>query len=130
MDKHASSQRPVILVVEDEPFVRFHAADLLEEEGFAVAEAANAENALRLLENRPDVNLVFTDIQLPGALDGMDLARHIHKRWPHIQVVITSGRKRPGPAEMPDDGRFIAKPYTPQDLLREINNLGLVPGSG
>ena len=73
---------------------------------------------------------MFTDIQLPGDLDGMDLARHIHKRWPHIQVVITSGRKRPGPAEMPDDGRFIAKPHSRQELLRETNDLGWPPAKG
>jgi two-component system, response regulator PdtaR len=130
MDKRSPSQKPVILVVEDEPLVRFVAADVLEEEGFAVAEATNAENALRVLENRRDVNLVFTDIQLPGDLDGMGLVRRVHERWPKIQLVITSGRKRPTPAEMPNDGRFIAKPYSAQDLLREINDLGLAPRKG
>jgi CheY-like chemotaxis protein len=121
MDKSASSQKAVILVVEDEPFLRFLAADALEEKGFAVAEATNAENALRVLENRQDINLVFTDIALPGELDGMDLVRHVQQRWPHIQLVLTSGRPKPTPAEMPKDGRFIAKPYSPQDLVREIS---------
>jgi CheY-like chemotaxis protein len=129
MAKRAPSQKPVILVVEDEPFLRFHAADVLEQEGFGIAEATNAENALRVLENRQDVKLVFTDIQLPGTLDGIDLARQVQKRWPHIQVVITSGRKRPSPAEMPE-GRFLAKPYSSQDLLREIGGLGLAHGKG
>jgi two-component system, response regulator PdtaR len=127
MDRHALSRKPVILVVEDEPFLRFYAADVLEEEGFVVAEAASAENALILLENRPDVNLVFTDIQMPGAFDGMALARRVHNRWPHIQVVITSGRKRPSPEEMLD-ARFIAKPYSRQDLLREIGGPDFLDG--
>ena len=121
MDKPAASQKAVVLVVEDEPFLRFLAADALEEKGFAVAEAANAENALRVLENRQDINLVFTDIALPGDLNGLDLVRHVQQRWPHIQLVITSGQHKPNPAEMPKDGRFIAKPYSPRDLVREIS---------
>jgi two-component system, response regulator PdtaR len=121
MNKPAASQKAVILVVEDEPFLRFLAADVLEEEGFDVAEAANAENAMRVLESRQDINLVFTDIALPGDLDGMDLVRHVQHRWPHIQLVITSGQTKPSPAEMPEDGRFIAKPYSPRDLIREIS---------
>jgi CheY-like chemotaxis protein len=124
MKKPALSQKPIILVVEDEPFLRFLVADVLEKEGFAVAEAANAENALRVLESRRDINLVFTDIQLPGDLDGMDLVRQVQQRWPHIQMVITSGRTRPSSAEMPNEGRFIAKPYSPQDLVREISRAG------
>jgi two-component system, response regulator PdtaR len=97
----------------------------VEEEGFLVAEAANAVNAPSLLENRPGVNLMFTDVQLPLHLDGMDLARRVHERWPHIELVLTTGRRRPSPAEIPDDGRrFIAKPYSRQDLLREIDDLG------
>jgi two-component system, response regulator PdtaR len=121
MDKHATSQKAVILVVEDEPFLRFLAADALEEQGFSVAEATNAENALRVLENRPDINTVFTDIALPGDLNGMDLVRHVRERWPHIQLVITSGQQMPNAADMPKDGRFIAKPYSPRDLVREIS---------
>jgi len=120
MDKTAASHRTAVLVVEDEPFLRFLAADALEEKGFAVAEATNAENALRVLESRNDIMLVFTDIALPGELDGMDLVRQIQQRWPHIQLILTSGNQRPHPEEMPKDGRFIAKPYSPQDLVREI----------
>jgi two-component system, response regulator PdtaR len=121
MDKAALSQKRVILVVEDEPFVRFLAADVLEAEGFAVAEAANVENAMRVLESRQDINLVFTDIALPGNLDGMDLVRRVQARWPRIQYVITSGQQKPSLAEMPKDGRFIAKPYSSLDLVRAIN---------
>ena len=72
---------PLILVVEDEELLRLHAADLLEEHGFRVVEARNAAAALKVLESRDDVRLLFTDIQMPGALDGMDLAREVHQAW-------------------------------------------------
>ena len=76
-----------------------------------------------MLESRDDVRLVFTDIQMPGACDGMDLARQVHQRWPHILLVITSGRKNPTTAEIPDDGRFVSKPYQAEELLGQVNDL-------
>ena len=115
--------KPLILVVEDEALVRFVAADLLEEGGFAVAEAANAENAIRVLENRPDVQLLFTDVQMPGAFDGLELVRRVHERWPHIRLVITSARARPHPSDIPADGCFIGKPYGGNDLLARFHGL-------
>jgi CheY-like chemotaxis protein len=118
-----SDNKPVILVVEDEPLLRFHAADVLEDEGFAVAEAADADAALEVLEQRSDVQLLFTDVQMPGRLDGMALVRHVHERWPHILLVITSGRARPGISEIPDAGRFLAKPYRPLELVAQMNEL-------
>ena len=82
------SARPLILVVEDEPLLRFNAADALEEAGFSVTEANNAETALELLETRCDVQVLFTDVHLPGSFDGMELARQVHRRWPHILLAI------------------------------------------
>jgi two-component system, response regulator PdtaR len=76
--------KPTILVVEDEALLRMYAADLLEENGFGVVEAENADAALKLLETRDDVRLLFTDIQMAGSGDGMDLARQVHARWPNI----------------------------------------------
>jgi CheY-like chemotaxis protein len=96
---------------------------LLEENGFSVLEAPNADAALTVLESRPDVKLLFTDVQMPGSLNGMELARKVHARWPHILLVITSGRERPTPAEIPDDGRFVAKPYSAEELLEQVNDL-------
>jgi CheY-like chemotaxis protein len=117
-DKH-----PVALVVEDEVLLRLHAAGLLEEQGFAVVEAANAAEALNVLQSRNDVRLLFTDIQMPGALDGMDLVREAHARWPRVLLVITSGRMKPPQAEIPDDGRFISKPYRAEELFNEVDDL-------
>jgi two-component system, response regulator PdtaR len=103
-----TAPEPLILVVEDQEILRLYAADLLEEHGFRVVEAQNAAAALKELETRNDVRLLFTDIQMPGALDGMDLAREVHQRWPRVLLVITSGQKKPTEAEIPDHGRFVA----------------------
>ena len=102
----AEDRHPVALVVEDEMLLRLHAAGLLEEHGFAVLEAPNATEALNVLQSRSDVRLLFTDIKTPGALDGMDLVREVHARWPRVLLVIASGRRKPSQAEIPDDGRF------------------------
>lgn len=122
MDKDALNSK-AILVVEDETLIRLWAADVLEENGFSVLEAKDADAALRILEARPDVKLLFTDVQMPGSLNGMELAREVHARWPHILLVITSGRERPTRAEIPDDGRFVSKPYSREDLLGQVNDL-------
>lgn len=120
MDERA---QPLILVVEDDELLRLHAADLLEAHGFSVIKVENANEALKVLEQRNDVRLLFTDTQMPGALDGMDLARQVHARWPHVLLVITSGHAAPTRAEIPDDGRFVAKPYRASDLLGQVDNL-------
>ena len=112
-----TAPEPLILVVEDQEILRLYAADLLEEHGFRVVEAQNAAAALKVLETRNDVRMLFTDIQMPGALDGMELAREVHHRWPHVLLVITSGQKKPTEAEIPDHGRFVAKPYRAAELL-------------
>jgi len=112
---------PLILVVEDEALIRSCAADILEQHGYEVVEAATAADALEMLEARPDVRVLFTDINMPGKLDGMDLARLVHEHWPNIRLVITSGGREPTKAEIPDDGRFIAKPYRPKQVTDEID---------
>jgi two-component system, response regulator PdtaR len=114
---------PLALVVDDEEILRMFAAGLLEEHGFEVIEAENAAAALRMLESHRDVRLLFTDIQMPGRSDGMDLAREVHARWPHVLLVITSGQVQPRDGEIPDDGRFIGKPYNEGDLFNEVDDL-------
>jgi CheY-like chemotaxis protein len=114
--------RNVVLVVEDEPFVRLFGVDLLEEAGFDVLQAGNADEALRLLETHPEVRVVFSDIQMPGSLDGLGLARRICQRWPRIGIVLTSGHRVR--AEMiPREGRFLPKPYDGKALVREIEEI-------
>jgi CheY-like chemotaxis protein len=114
---------PLALVVDDEELLRLFAAGLLEEHGFDVLGAENAAAALRVLESRHDVRLLFTDIQMPGTLNGMDLAREVHARWPSVLLVIASGQTKPSRAEIPDDGRFVGKPYDAAELFTEVDDL-------
>ena len=117
------TSKSLVLVVDDEALVRFVAADVLEDGGFAVAEAANAEDAMRVMEARSDVRLLFTDIQMPGPFDGLELARRVCERWPHVRLVLTSGRLRPDASDMPEYGCFLAKPYRDRDLLARVTEL-------
>ena len=110
----------LVLVVDDEAVLRFIAIDVLEESGFRVLEAEDAKAALRVLADNPDVRVLFTDINMPGALDGVDLAREAHARWPEIKLVVTSGRPKPIDKDMPDASRFVPKPYSPDHLVGEI----------
>ena len=112
----------VILLVEDEVLVRMVAADVLEDAGFTVLESTNAEEALRLLETSPDVQVLFmfTDVNMPGALDGLGLAQTVHERTPGVGILIGSGRVRPDPGELPPGTRFIAKPYASSALTDAV----------
>jgi CheY-like chemotaxis protein len=123
MTEAQSADRPTILVAEDDDFIRLHASLLLEDSGYTVVEADSAEEALKVMEARKDVRLLFTDIQMPPGCDGLELAREVHKRWPKVLLVITSGQIQPTKAEIADDGRFIRKPYLAKDLLRQIGDL-------
>jgi CheY-like chemotaxis protein len=107
----------VVLLVEDESFVRMTAADMLDDAGFTVIEAANADVAWSVLEHRDDVGVLFTDIDMPGSMDGFVLAARVAERWPHIRLVVTSGRCRPRQGDVPDHGRFVPKPYLMSQVL-------------
>ena len=114
----------VVLVVEDEPLVRMTAADELEEAGFQVLEATNADEALKVLEARSDeVQVLFTDVHMPGSMDGMALAEQVSQRWPHVLLLISSGYARPHSDEIPDHGHFVPKPYIGATLVRHINEM-------
>lgn len=112
-----------MLVVEDEPLLRMNAVDMIETAGFQVLEAGSADDAIAILEKRDDIRVVFTDIQIPGSMDGLKLARAVRGRWPPIKIVATSGRVNVTADDLPDGGRFVPKPYTPEQitgLLREM----------
>ena len=111
--------RPVILIVEDEVMIRMLIADLLQDEGFKVVEAANADEALRVLQARPDVHVVVSDVEMPPGPSGFELAEEIRERWPYIQVLVTSGRMFP--AELPEGVVFVAKPWTAESLARCVH---------
>lgn len=105
-----------ILIVEDECLIRMLAADVAAEHGYAVLEADGSDEAISLLEREPDIDIVFTDIDMPGRCDGLMLAKHIRLSWPSVRIVITSGKVRPREDELPEGSLFLAKPYRPEEL--------------
>ena len=109
--------RSLGLIVEDEPLLRMHAVDLIEEAGFDTVEAANADEAIRILVSRTDVRIVFTDIDMPGSMDGLKLAAAIRDRWPPLDIIVTSGHTLPPPEAIPSRGRFFSKPYDEAKLV-------------
>ncbi len=121
MTHEGPQDRLVVLVVDDELLVQMTAVDELEEAGFYVLEAANTDVALMVLEARSDdVHVLFTDVNMPGSMDGMALAEKVHQRWPHIRLLISSGYARPHPDEIPDHGHFVPKPYRGTTLVHHI----------
>lgn len=109
-----------ILIVEDEPLVRMVARATLEDAGFELMEAATADEALRILSGTQDFAAVVSDIEMPGEINGLELAWAIRAKWPNIAVVLTSGRQLPRPKDMPLDVRFVAKPYHPAHLVQIV----------
>ncbi len=108
-----------ILIVEDDVLVRMVAAAALEDAGFRVIEADCATEALELLAAGEKVSVLFSDINMPG-MDGLELARLASTRHPDLVVVLTSGYEHPGPGELPERGRFLPKPYLPEEMMAAI----------
>jgi CheY-like chemotaxis protein len=119
----SGAKRAVILIVEDELLIRMNAVEMIEEAGFEVVEAASADEAIAILEGRLDITVVFTDIQMPGSMDGLKLAAAVRDRWPPIKIVATSGHVKLGPGDLPEGGRFLAKPYNPAEIVKTLREL-------
>ena len=115
--------RPVVLVVEDDLLLRLDAANMVASAGFEVIEAANADEAIAILESRNDIAVVFTDIQMPGSMDGLKLARAVRGRWPPIKIVTTSGLRIIQETDLPEGGRFLPKPYSADQITGLLHEL-------
>ena len=115
-----STNVPNVLVVEDEMVLRMRAVDIVEDAGFHSVEAVNADEALSILESRSDISLLFTDIQMPGSMDGLKLAHAVHDRWPSIKIILVSGQVKPSDAEKPADSRFFGKPLGVEQMIAEL----------
>ncbi len=111
-----SVRRPVVLVVEDEPLIRFNTCDMLEDDGFEVIAAANAHEAIEILESRTDIGVIFSDVNMPGTMDGLALVHMARDRWPPIKIVVTSALPPSKDVDLPTGGRFLPKPYSTQDV--------------
>ena len=117
--------RPIVVVVaEDEALLRMLAVEALSESGFVAIEAGHASAALDICKSRADeIDVLFTDVRMPGSMDGLELAHRVHERWPGISVVIVSGNLYVGRDELPDGARFLPKPYDMQRVIDLIHEL-------
>src|SRR3954447_15945948 len=115
-----SIEVPNVLIVEDEMVLRMRAVDIVEDAGFCAVEAVNADEAISILESRSDISLLFTDIQMPGSMDGLKLAHAVHDRWPAIKIILVSGQVKPTDAEKPADSRFFGKPLGVEKMINEL----------
>ncbi|MDO6414096.1 response regulator [Sphingomonas sp. BIUV-7] len=114
---------PTVLVVEDEVFIRMVSVDALSDAGYEVLEAENADEALALLKGAGNIDVLFTDIRMPGEMDGLELAERVHVCWPKIKLLVTSGHRRLSDDEIPDAGRFIGKPYSLDAVVQNIQGM-------
>lgn len=115
---------PVVLIVEDEPIVLMNAMMFVESAGFEVISATSADQAVQILESRLDVRIVFTDIDMPGSMDGMKLAAAIRGRWPPIELIVTSGNDITE-SDLPLRGLFFSKPYLATDIVSAMHSFAL-----
>ena len=114
--------------------LRMRAVDIVEDAGFTAVEAVNAAEALSILESRSDISLLFSDIQMPGGMDGLKLAHAVHDRWPSIKIILVSGKIEVSDIDKPADSRFFRKPLEVDRMIAElqqmagVGSLKIVPG--
>ena len=118
-----ASSKIVVLVVEDEPLVRMAIVDHLEDEGFLVLQASNADEAVAILVTNLTVRIMFTDIDMPGGMDGLKLAAAVRDRWPPIKIVVTSGHRQVNVQDLPVEAQFFSKPYNPDTIVSAFRDM-------
>jgi two-component sensor histidine kinase len=123
MTERNDTSPPKVLVVEDEMVLRMRAVDIVEDAGFTPVQAVDADQALSILEARSDISLLFTDIQMPGSMDGLKLAHAVRQRWPTIKIILVSGQVRPSAEERPTDSRFFGKPLVVSKMVSELQDM-------
>jgi two-component system, response regulator PdtaR len=116
----SQKERPLILIVEDEFLIRAATAEAIRDAGFEVLEASTADDAIAILENRRDIRVVFTDLQMPGSMDGARLAHAVRNRWPPIHIIATSGQYGFQNVDLPKGAAFFPKPYSPPEIARHV----------
>jgi len=116
-------RKAVVLVVEDEPIIRCITVFLIEDAGYEVVEAKDADQAVLILESRADIRIVFTDIDMPGSMNGLKLAACVRGRWPPIEIIVTSGHHRHGDLTLPQRSVFLPKPYDGPQLVETLQRM-------
>src|SRR5688572_13519621 len=115
-----SNPKHAVLVVEDEVFIRFAAVQLVEDAGYEAVEARNADEAIAILTARSDIRVVFTDVDMPGSMDGLRLSQFVSQRWPPIRIIVASGKTILNESQLPPGVRFYPKPYTTKTITDAI----------
>ncbi|RFC62975.1 response regulator [Fulvimarina endophytica] len=123
MSQSFNPARYAVLIVEDDALLRSEAVDLCEEAGFTAFEARNADQAIAMLERHPQIRVLFTDVEMPGTMDGLKLAHAVRERWPPVTIMVTSGRTKVALEDMPENGLFFAKPYPPNGIVAALNEI-------
>ena len=124
---NSTATEPVtVLIVEDDELVREFEVEFLSAAGFQVLEADNGEDALSLLESNPNIGVLFTDINMPGPLDGVTLASIAAVQWPHLAIIIGSGNVLPRSGSLPSGVTFIRKPCDPESVIQLIRERVMV----
>ena len=118
----ASDTRISVLLVEDEALIRILGVDMLEDAGFVVFEAVGADEAMVILAEQDGIDLLFSDIDMPGSMDGLELARLVHQRWPDVRILLTSGHHRLAESALPDGGRFLRKHWTQASMIEKVQS--------
>jgi CheY-like chemotaxis protein len=113
---------PTILVVEDEPLLSLNISEALRDKGYEAIAVTNADDAIKVLESRDDIHTIFTDINMPGSMDGLKLAAAVRDRWPPVNIIVTTGMKAPRRDEMPASSLFIAKPYRNTEVIEAVRS--------
>jgi CheY-like chemotaxis protein len=113
--------KPIVLIVEEDALIRMSAVHMIEDAGYRVVEACNADEAIGILERQSDIRVVFTDINMSGSMDGLKLAHAIRNRWPPIHLIVASGLNMQD--KLPANGRFVRKPYTAEDITTALDEL-------
>jgi len=123
MQAAPGADRKIALIVDDEPLIRMMVATEFEDRGFDVLEAGNAQEALKLLDDQRDIRVLFSDIQMPGQMDGLGLAHLVRRKWSHVAIILSSGRTLPPKTTLPLGARFLAKPVEAAMIKLILNEL-------
>ncbi len=121
---------PIVLVVEDEMLLRMRVVDMVEDAGYIPVEAVDADDAFAILKSRSDIALLFTDIQMPGSMNGLELAHAVHERWPPIKIILASGQLQLSGTDIPPDSRFFGKPLKSGEMIAEMRTCSAMPDIG
>jgi CheY-like chemotaxis protein len=124
-----SSVPAIVLVVEDEMLLRMRAVYMVEDAGFTSVEAADADEAVAILESRSDIALLLTDIQMPGSMDGLKLAHAVRERWPPIKIILASGQVKLTNIDLPADSRFFGKALEAKVVIAQMQAMIVAPNA-